>query len=77
MVTLETNPVVSYRSRSRAKPKPLKGKIPQAVISIARSIHKDFENAFEEGTAVSVYVTGAPLEVDEDALQPADASLGG
>jgi hypothetical protein len=68
-VTLEPNPVASYRSRSRAKPRPLKGKIPQAVTSIARSIHQDFENAFEEDTAFSVYVTGASFEVDEDAPQ--------
>jgi hypothetical protein len=76
-VTLESNPVVSYRNGSRAKPRPLKGKIPQTVTSIARSIHQDFENAFEEDTAFSVYVTGAPFEVDEDARQTANASLGG
>jgi hypothetical protein len=46
------------------------------VTSIARSIHKDFENAVEEDTAFSVYVTGALFEVDEDALRTADASLG-
>jgi hypothetical protein len=72
-VTLEPDPAVSYRSGTRAKPRPLKGKIPQAVTSIARSTYHDFKSAFEEDTAFSVYVTGAPFE---DALQTADASLG-
>jgi hypothetical protein len=53
-VTLEANPVVSYRSGSRAKPRPLKGKIPQVVTSIARSIHRAFENALVSKLIIDV-----------------------
>lgn len=67
-VTLAADPVVSYRSGHRAKPRRLNGKIPQGVTSIARSIHSAFESALEEGTTISVYVTGASFEVKEDAI---------
>jgi hypothetical protein len=76
-VTLEGEPSVSYRRGGGAKPKPLKGKSPQKVISIARSIHKTIENVVDEDTAFSVYVTGASFEVDENEIPTANESPAG
>jgi hypothetical protein len=65
-VTLEAEPVVTYRNSGGAKPRPMNGRPPQEVIGLARSIHKTIENPLDEDTSFSVFVTGASFEVDED-----------